>query len=579
MFQVDQLILMAAILLLIGIISSKLSARLGMPVLVLFLGTGMLAGEAGIGGISFDNPILAHALGTLALAMILFDGGLQTPMASIRMVWKPASLLATVGVLITSMITGAAAAYILNLPLLDGLLLGAIVGSTDAAAVFSLLRNADIHINKRLKSTLEIESASNDPMAIFLTIGLLEVLVNDMPLGVGLLKLFVMQIGVGGVVGLLVGWASVQIINRIQLVTSGLYPVLVAACGLFAFGVAANLGGSGFLAIFVAGVMIGNRRIAFQRSTFLFHDGLAWMSQIVMFVVLGLLINPMSLLDVWLEGLMIAAILILVARPLAVTPILKMFGFTNRETGLVAWVGLRGSVPIILAIFPLIFGLEGAELIFNVVFFVVLISATLQGTTLPYVARKLGLTVAPPIVPAASLEITALEDVDADIVEYRLGDTARAVNRRLSQIALPDGTVVAMITRGKDVIPPRGSTLLQAGDHLFVVLRPDIRPFVNYVFAEGASITSGEFPDQTLRLKGSTSVGEVLHSYGLTLDDDMTCTLDKLLHERLPDSPSEGDELVLGDVTLSVLGVLEGRITTIGVTNIQPALVPTNMPG
>lgn len=477
------------------------------------------------------------------------------------------------------MITGAAAAYILNLPLLDGLLLGAIVGSTDAAAVFSLLRNADIHINKRLKSTLEIESASNDPMAIFLTIGLLEVLVNDMPLGVGLLKLFVMQIGVGGVVGLLVGWASVQIINRIQLVTSGLYPVLVAACGLFAFGVAANLGGSGFLAIFVAGVMIGNRRIAFQRSTFLFHDGLAWMSQIVMFVVLGLLINPMSLLDVWLEGLMIAAILILVARPLAVTPILKMFGFTNRETGLVAWVGLRGSVPIILAIFPLIFGLEGAELIFNVVFFVVLISATLQGTTLPYVARKLGLTVAPPIVPAASLEITALEDVDADIVEYRLGDTARAVNRRLSQIALPDGTVVAMITRGKDVIPPRGSTLLQAGDHLFVVLRPDIRPFVNYVFAEGASITSGEFPDQTLRLKGSTSVGEVLHSYGLTLDDDMTCTLDKLLHERLPDSPSEGDELVLGDVTLSVLGVLEGRITTIGVTNIQPALVPTNMPG
>lgn len=579
MFQVDQLILMAAILLLIGIISSKLSARLGMPVLVLFLGTGMLAGEAGIGGISFDNPILAHALGTLALAMILFDGGLQTPMASIRMVWKPASLLATVGVLITSMITGAAAAYILNLPLLDGLLLGAIVGSTDAAAVFSLLRNADIHINKRLKSTLEIESASNDPMAIFLTIGLLEVLVNDMPLGVGLLKLFVMQIGVGGVVGLLVGWASVQIINRIQLVTSGLYPVLVAACGLFAFGVAANLGGSGFLAIFVAGVMIGNRRIAFQRSTFLFHDGLAWMSQIVMFVVLGLLINPMSLLDVWLEGLMIAAILILVARPLAVTPILKMFGFTNRETGLVAWVGLRGSVPIILAIFPLIFGLEGAELIFNVVFFVVLISATLQGTTLPYVARKLGLTVAPPIVPAASLEITALEDVDADIVEYRLGDTARAVNRRLSQIALPDGTVVAMITRGKDVIPPRGSTLLQAGDHLFVVLRPDIRPFVNYVFAEGASITSGEFPDQTLRLKGSTSVGEVLHSYGLTLDDDMTCTLDKLLHERLPDSPSEGDELVLGDVTLSVLGVLEGRITTIGVTNIQPALVPTNIPG
>ncbi|MGP9796582.1 potassium/proton antiporter [Halomonas sp. 86] len=578
MFLVDQLILLAAILLLVGIISSKLSARLGMPVLVLFLGTGMLAGEAGIGGIDFNNPGLAHALGTLALAMILFDGGLQTPLASIRLVWKPASLLATLGVLITSMITGVAAAYILKLPLLDGLLLGAIVGSTDAAAVFSLLRNAGIHINQRLKSTLEIESASNDPMAIFLTIGLLEVLVNDMPLGVGLLKLFILQIGVGGAVGLLVGWAAVQLINRIHLVTSGLYPVLVAACGLFAFGVAANLGGSGFLAIFIAGVMIGNRPIAFQRSTFLFHDGLAWMSQIVMFVVLGLLINPVSLLDVWLEGLMIAAILTLVARPLAVTPILKLFGFTNRETGLVAWVGLRGSVPIILAIFPLIFGLEGAELIFNVVFFVVLISATIQGTTLPYLARKLKLTEAPPVVPAASLEITSLEDVDADIVEYRLGDFTRAANRRLSQLALPDGTVVAMITRGKDVIPPRGSTQLQPGDHLFVVLRPQVLPFVDCIFAEGATVDHYQLPNQILHLKGNTNVDEVFNSYGITLDRDMHCTLDALLRERLTDEPRIGDSIALENVTLSVQGVLDGRITTVGLTISQPELTVEQHP-
>ncbi|MBZ5486263.1 potassium/proton antiporter [Halomonas aquamarina] len=571
MFQVDQLILMAAILLLVGIMSSKLSARLGMPVLVLFLGTGMLAGEAGIGGIDFDNPVLAHALGTMALAMILFDGGLQTPTSSIRMVWKPASLLATLGVLVTSLITGVAAAYILDLPLLDGLLLGAIVGSTDAAAVFSLLRNAGIHINRRLKATLEIESASNDPMAIFLTIGLLEVLVNDMPLGAGLLKLFILQIGVGGAVGLLVGWSSVQLINRIQLVTSGLYPVMVAACGLFAFGVAANLGGSGFLAIFVAGVMIGNRPIAFQRSTFLFHDGLAWMSQIVMFVVLGLLINPVSLLDVWREGLVIAAILVLVARPVAVIPILKLFGFNLRETSLVAWVGLRGSVPIILAIFPLIFGLEGAELLFNVVFFVVLISATLQGTTLPYVARKLGLTEPPPELPAASLEITALEDVDADIVEYRLGDVARAANRRISQIALPDGAVIAMVTRGKDVIPPRGSTVLLPGDHLFVVLRPDTRPFVDCVFAESDAHDGHDFPDKTLYLKGSTCVGEVRHSYGVALDNDMSLTLDALLQDRLGTSLSEGDALLLGNVKLSVEGVLDGRITTAGLAVMQPA--------
>src|SRR5690554_6762846 len=280
MFAIEQIILLAAILVLFGIASSKLSARLGLPVLVLFLLIGMLAGEGGIGAISFNTPAIAHALGTLALAMILFDGGLQTPISSIKKVWKPASVLATVGVFLTAAVTGLAAAYILDLPLLEGLLLGAIVGSTDAAAVFSLLRNAGIHINRRLKSTLEIESASNDPMAIFLTVGLLEILVNDMEFGVDLLQLFVMQMGIGAVIGLAVGWISVQVINRIHLVAAGLYPVMVAACGLLAFGIAANLGGSGFLAIFIAGVIVGNSRFVFQRSTFLFHDGMAWLSQI-----------------------------------------------------------------------------------------------------------------------------------------------------------------------------------------------------------------------------------------------------------------------------------------------------------
>lgn len=476
MFLIDQLILLAAVLILIGIASSKLSARLGLPVLVLFLLIGMLAGDGGIGGISFDNPGAAHALGTLALAIILFDGGLQTQTASIKRVWKPASLLATVGVLVTAVITGLAAAYVLDLSLMEGLLLGAIVGSTDAAAVFSLLRNAGIHIRERLKATLEIESASNDPMAIFLTVGLLEILVNDMEPGTGLLNMFLLQMGVGAAVGLGIGWVSVQIINRIHLVASGLYPVMVAACGLLSFGLAANLNGSGFLAIFLTGVVIGNSRFVFQRSTFLFHDGLAWLSQITMFVVLGLLINPASLFEVWLEGLIIAAVLVLVARPLAVVPILAFSGFKKREIALVSWVGLRGSVPIILAIFPLMFGLPGADLIFNVVFFVVLISATVQGSTLALLARKLGVTEKPPATPAATLEITALGDVDADIVEYTLGTNCRAVGRRLSQMALPDGTVVAMITRKKEVIPPRGSTALLAGDHLFVVLRPETRP-------------------------------------------------------------------------------------------------------
>ncbi|WP_404463565.1 potassium/proton antiporter [Vreelandella aquamarina] len=563
MFPVDKLILLAAVLLLVGILSSKLSARIGLPVLVLFLVIGMLAGESGIGGIAFDNPEGAHALGTLALAIILFDGGLQTPTASIRAVWKPASLLATFGVLVTALITGTAAAYILGLPLLEGLLLGAIVGSTDAAAVFSLLRNAGIHINKRLKSTLEIESASNDPMAIFLTVGLLEVLVNGMQPGMGLLELFVMQMGVGAVVGLGIGWLSVKLINRIHLVASGLYPVLVAACGFLSFGVSANLGGSGFLAIFLTGVFIGNHRIVFQRSTFLFHDGLAWLSQIVMFVVLGLLINPLSLLDVWFEGLVIAAVLILVARPLAVAPVMKLFGFNTREISLVSWVGLRGSVPIILAIFPLMFGLEGAELIFNVVFFVVLISASIQGTTLPIVARKLKLTEKPPALPAASLEITALEEVDADIVEYTLSEQPRAAGRRLSQMALPDTTVVAMITRGNEVIPPRGSTELHPRDHLFVVLRPETRPFVDCVFSDAPDKVSSDFSDQPLRLKGSTTLGDLAHSYGFTLTEHEELTLDALLRAKLPVPLSAGDTLALDGMTLTVEGVLGERVTTV----------------
>lgn len=571
MFAIDRLILLAAILILFGILSSKLSARLGLPVLVLFLLTGMLAGESGIGGIAFDSPQAAHALGTLALAMILFDGGLQTPVSSIKMVWRPASLLATLGVLVTALVTGVAAAYILDLPLLEGLLLGAIVGSTDAAAVFSLLRNAGIHINKRLKSTLEIESASNDPMAIFLTVGLLEVLVNDMPFGLGLLQLFVMQMGLGAVVGLLVGWVSVRVINRIQLVASGLYPVMVASCGLLAFGIAANLGGSGFLAVFLAGVVLGNSRFVFQRGTFLFHDGLAWLSQITMFVVLGLLVYPESLLEVWWQGLLIAAVLILVARPLAVVPMLRLFRFSRNEIALVSWVGLRGSVPIILAIFPLMFGLPNADLIFNVVFFVVLISATLQGSTLPLVARRLGLTEPPPAAPAATLEITAVGDIDADIVEYTLGEHPRAAGRLLSQMALPDDTVVAMITRGTTVIPPRGSTRLQQGDHLFVVLKPETRPFVDCVFAQVAEAPRLDLPDTELRLKGSTRVEDLRHSYGIDLAVEPQLTLDQLLRRDLAEDLKDSGGLVLDNVCLQVRGMIGNRVTTVGLRLLPQA--------
>ena len=562
MFIIDQIILAAGVLILAGILSSKLSARIGLPVLVLFLFVGMVAGEAGLGGLV--DAQVSHALGSLALALILFDGGLQTSHAAIRSVWKPSAILATVGVLITAVITGVAACYILGLSLIEGLLVGAIVGSTDAAAVFAVLRNAGIHINYRLKSILEVESASNDPMAIFLTVGVLEVLTNDLPFGWGLLQLFVMQMGIGALLGLAGGWLAVRLINVIRLEATGLYPVLIAACGLLTFGVAANLGGSGFLAIFVAGVVIGNSHFVFQRNAFMFHDGLAWLSQITMFVVLGLLVDPRSLLDVWLEGLLIAAALTFVARPVAVVPVLKFFGYNPREITLVSWVGLRGSVPIILAVYPFVFGYEQAPLIFNVVFFVVLLSATIQGSTLPWVARKLNLMEAPPASPAAVLEITSVGDVDADIVEYTLGEQSRAVGRRLSELALPSTTVVAMITRGEEVIAPRGSTKLRKDDHLFAVLRPRSRAFVDCVFSQEMATEETELPRTGLKLKGSTRVRHISDSYGITLPATDFVTLDELLRETLTGEPEVGAIADFGEQRLEILEIIDGRIATVG---------------
>lgn len=563
MFIIDQIILAAGVLILAGIFSSKISARVGLPVLVLFLLVGMLAGETGLAGIAPDAQI-SHALGSLALALILFDGGLQTSHGAIRSVWKPSAILATVGVVITAIITGYAAHKILGLSLLEGFLVGAIVGSTDAAAVFALLRNAGIYINYRLKSILEVESASNDPMAIFLTVGLLEVVVNDLPLGMGLLELFALQMGVGAAVGLSIGWLSVKLINVIRLEATGLYPVMIAACGLLAFGVAANLGGSGFLAIFLAGVVIGNSRFAFQRSAFMFHDGLAWLSQITMFVVLGLLIDPRSLLDVWVEGLLIAAVLIFIARPVAVVPVLKLFGYNRREIALVSWVGLRGSVPIILAVYPLIYGLEQAPLIFNVVFFVVLISATIQGSSLPWVAKKLNLMEKPPAAPAAILEITSLGDVDADIVEYTLSENSRAVGRCLSELALPSTTVAAMVTRGEAVIAPRGSTLLRAQDHLFMVLRPETRPFVDCVFSEDLAEEDNVLPRAGLKLKGSTRIKHIFDSYGIALPAPDHMTLNELLHELLTEKPEAGAKVTVGEHQLEVIEVIGHRVATTG---------------
>jgi potassium/hydrogen antiporter len=570
-FLVDQILLIGGILLLIGIVSSKFATRLGLPVLVLFLAVGMLAGEEGIGGIAFENYPLAHGIGTVALGLILFDGGLRTPLRAFRVAWKPAALLATLGVLVTSVVTGVAASAVLGIPLLEGILLGSIVGSTDAAAVFAILRSKGLNLGERLASTLEIESGSNDPMAIFLTLGLLQILLARMSPGLELAGFFVLQMGVGAVAGLVVGRLAVALINRINLEAAGLYPVLTGVCAMLAYGTAAVLNGSGFLAVYIAGIILGNSRIVFQRGTFVFHDGLAWVGQIVMFVVLGLLSFPSALLQVAGPSLLIATVLILVARPLAVVPLLLPFGFNAREMTFLSWVGLKGAVPIILATYPLMFGLPGGGLLFNVVFFVVLVSAITQGWSLPALARRLGLQ--EPSVPEApvALDITSLRDVDADIVEYTLAEDSRAVGHRLNQLALPDGVVVAMIARDQALIPPRGSTQILAADHVFVVLRPETRPLVERIFGRDPLAHVDLPPMIEFPLMGSTTVEELWEFYGIRLGMPGHLSLDEVLRQRLGDSLAEGSTVYLGGVSLHVREIADGQVLTVGLA-IAPSV-------
>ncbi len=532
MFAIDRVLLVTGILLLVGIFASKFAARLGLPVLVLFILVGMLAGEEGLGRIVFDHYVLAHGIATVALCFILFDGGLRTPRSALRLSRKPAGLLATLGVVLTSVITGVAASAILRIPLWEGLLLGSIVGSTDAAAVFSILRSKGLHLSRRLSSTLEVESGSNDPMAIFLTVGCLEILTGEMSLGAELFGFLAKQMGIGFFVGVAFGWIAVRLINWIRLDTAGLYPVLTGVCGLVSFGVAAVLGGSGFLAVYLTGIWIGNNRIVFQRGSLLFHDGLAWIGQIVMFMVLGLLSYPSQVLKMAGPGLLIAAVLIFVARPIAVFSLLLPFGFRLRELVFISWTGLKGAVPIILATYPLLFGLSDGLLFFNVIFFVVLVSAVTQGWTLPIVAKWLGLQQPPEPSPPMSLEISSLRHVDAEIVGFNVEKGSRVLGKRVSELALPDGMVVAIVARGERLIPPRGSTVFQEKDHVSLVLRNEVRPLADLLFASG-EVAEKEVPALVeFPFPGPVRLGGLLESYGIDLSGDVRSSLADFVRER-----------------------------------------------
>nr|WP_259736263.1 potassium/proton antiporter [Synechococcus sp. CS-1329] len=519
--SINAAVLLAGVLLLLGIASSKFSARLGVPVLVLFLSVGMLAGSEGLGRISFGSYGLASSIGSVALALILFDGGLRTSMEAVRLVWRPALALSTIGVLLTSLLTGLAAAWVLQMPLLQGLLLGSIVGSTDAAAVFSVLRTSGLKLPERLTATLEVESGSNDPMAIFLTLSLIGVITGTTESAQEMALLLLMQIGIGGLVGVGVGRLAPWAVNRINLDYPGLYPLLVlafglVAFGLVAFGLAAVLGGSGFLAVYIAGIVLGSSSIVFRRGIFSFHDATAWLGQIVLFVMLGLLSFPSRLLAVAGQGLLIALVLIVVARPMAVALTTLPFHFRRRELTFLSWVGLKGAVPITLAIFPLLAGVPQSQLIFDAVFFVVLISAISQGWSLPLVARWLHIGRPADPTPALSMEINALRQIDGEVVDYTLKAKAQVAGRQLRDLALPDGVLVTLILRGKHVVMPKGSTALEPGDHVFVAMRTSLQPLIDRLFDPDPEPPS--LPANLLLAFNATISVEQLHQFfGLPL--------------------------------------------------------------
>ncbi|QDS86206.1 K(+)/H(+) antiporter NhaP [Rosistilla ulvae] len=533
MLSIETLILIIGILLLLGIASNKFSARAGVPVLFVFLIVGMLAGSEGIGGIEFEDYSLAYGIGTVALCLILFDGGIRTPYSSIRSAWKPAGVLATIGVFITALITGAAAAWILEISIWQGMLLGSIVGSTDASVVFSVLRGGGVHIRPKLANTLEVESGSNDPMAIFLTVGLIQVLSGEVPFGFGLVTLFLNQIVLGSVVGIGIGWGGAWLLSHVRLEAAGLYPVMASALALFSFGLAAAFGGSGFLAVYLTGIVIGNRRPVFYRGILLFHDAIAWICQILMFTALGILSFPSRLVGVAVPALLISVVLIFIARPIAVFLCASPFKFTFRELTFLSWVGLKGAIPITLATFPMLAGLPSASLMFDTIFFVVLTSALVQGWTLPYIARYLKLEVPTRLPPPVTLEISSLTNVDGDIVDYFVDESCQATGRMIKDLALPEGVVIALLVRDEQIIPPQGRSVLHSDDHVIVVLRPRVRALVDRIFARREQLEDPIPAELEFPLRGSIKVGEIEQFYGLSIDTDNDATLDELVRKRL----------------------------------------------
>ncbi|MGB2711261.1 MAG: potassium/proton antiporter [Conexibacter sp.] len=462
------LVLIAGALLAAGLAASLLAGRLRLPSLVLFLGVGMALGSDGLGWIDFSDYASARDIGIVALALILFEGGLMAGFGEIRPVLLPALSLAIVGTLITAGICGLAATWLFDFSLLEGLLLGAIVASTDGAAIFGLLRGSAL--KRKLARTLEGEAGMNDPVAVLLVVGFIDwIQLPDYGIA-DMLLLFVRELGIGGAAGLAVGLLATQGFRRIALTTPGLYPVASIATAALAFGAADALHGSGFLAVYLAGLVLGSGTIPAKQTITAFHQGMAWVAQLSMFLVLGLLVFPSRLDDVALEGTVLALVLVLIARPLAVLAS-AVGGFTLADRVVLGWAGLRGAVPVVLATFPVIAGVAHSVEFFDIVFFAVLLSTILQGTTFEPLARRLGVTRSVGILPSALTETGTIRQLGADAFEVSAEPGDAIVGARIRDLGLPRAAIVNVIVRDGQAIPPRGSTRIHAGDRLHVLIR------------------------------------------------------------------------------------------------------------
>ncbi|MGB7755990.1 MAG: potassium/proton antiporter [Salinisphaera sp.] len=566
MSDINIILFFIGLILFLSVLASSL-ARFGPPLLLIFLVCGMLAGSEGIGHIQFNSVPLAFFIANLALAVILLDGGLRTSLETFRVALRPALSLATVGVLVSASLAGAFIAVVLHVDWRYGLLLGSIVASTDAAAVFSQLRSSGVTLNQRVSATLEIESGTNDPMAIFLVTYLMSAI--DQNKGFHLASVageLVRQFGIGAIGGVALGYVLSWLASRLPLV-EGLYALLIASGGVMAFTAINQLGGSGFLGIYLVGVVVGNRRNEATEHVFRVMDGLAWLAQAGMFLVLGLLVNPSQLWADAAPAFLIALFLIFVARPVAVWLSLLPFHFPSREQGFIAWVGLRGAVPIVLSLFPLMINLEGGQFLFDLTFAVVLVSLLIQGTSLGAMARLLRLQVPQAPEPAETFDLDGERDDRFQIVAFRIEPDSILANTAGDALTRYDDLRVVAVTRGPRLRFPRRGFVYGIGDKLYLLAARRHRNELGRLFRGDTGhdrVAPGRFFGP-FTLEGRAPSGEFADVYGIELsEEERRHDVAHLMRKRLRRRPVEGDIVELGPLRLIVRRLDAGTIDQIG---------------